>query len=306
VRGPDGKNTIAVDAAVAPAVIRLFERYAGGDCSLSELSTWAAEVGLRSKRGNALSRSTIHALLQNPLYVGELDWMGTVYPGRHQALISRELREQVLARLGERALVSRATQFREFAFSGLVRCATCAAEGGAYLLVGEIHKERYVYYTCQECKRRDRVVYHREASLARAFLSALERLWVAPEVLASLRSALRASHAALVEARDRELGQVRRQLEVLQQRLDRAYDDRLDGRLSVEDYERRAQGWREEQGRLRRQLEAHAGADQATVEQGLALLDLATMAIRLWDRQEPAEQRKISARTLLSGSRGSR
>ena len=112
-------------------------------------------------------------------------------------------------------------------------------------------------------------------------------------VLDQLRTALRASHAEIVGARNREVGRIQAQLQAVQTRLDRAYDDRLDGRLSIDEYERRANGWRDEQTRLRRELDAHAGADQATMEQGIALLELATTAVRIWDRQDATAKRKI-------------
>ena len=293
VRRADGKNVVEVDVEKAPLVVQLFQNYATGDYSLAELAKWADKAGLKSKKGNKLQKGSIHFMLKNPLYIGEFDWHGTTYTANHQPLISRELFEKVLDLLGDRALVSRQTQFREFAFSGLLECAWCASEGKSYLLVAEMHREKYTYYTCQECKRLGRVVYHRERVIEAAFLAQLQRLWIDPAVLDQLRTALRASHAEIVGARNREVGRIQQQIAAVQNRLDRAYDDRLDGRLSIDEYERRANGWRDEQTRLRRELDAHAGADQATMEQGIALLELATTAVRLWDRQDPTAKRKI-------------
>ncbi len=300
VRRLDGKNVIEVDLEVAPLMVQLFQNYASGDYSLNDLAAWCKTVGLKSKKGNVLQRGTIHTLLKNPLFIGEFDWHGTTYQASHQPLISREPREKVHTMLGEKALVSRATQFREFAFSGIVECAWCASEDKTYLLVAEMHREKYTYYTCQECKRLGRVVYHRESMIEAAFLAQLKRLWIEPEVLEQLRVGLRSSHADIMTARNREVGRIQQQVDTIQARIDKAYDDRLDGRLSIDEYERRANGWRDEQTRLRRELDAHAGADQATMEQGIALLELATKAVELWERQDPTAKRKILSYLCLN------
>jgi hypothetical protein len=136
-------------------------------------------------------------------------------------------------------------------------------------------------------------MYHKEPALEAAFLAQLQRLWVDPEVLDQLSTALRASHAETVGARSREVGRIQQQVQTVQARLDRAYDDRLDGCLSIDDNERRANGWRDEQTRLRRELDAQALADQATMKKGIALLELATTGVRLWDRQDATAKRKI-------------
>ncbi|MCB9694805.1 MAG: recombinase family protein [Alphaproteobacteria bacterium] len=304
IRRADGKNVIEVDLDVAPKVVQLFQRYASGDVALSELVKWADSVGLRSKKGNKIHKTAIHYILRNRIYVGEFSWQGTTWPAKHQPLISRELFEKVGDRLEARALVSRNTQFREFAFSGILWCGWCASEDKTYLLVPENHKVKYTYYTCQECKKLGRVVYHREHIIEAAFLEQLKQLWIEPEVLEQLREALHASHAEIVAARNREVARLQQQIGQIQQRLDRAYDDRLDGRLSIEEYERRAQGWRDDQGRLFVELDAHAGADQATMEQGIALLELATTAVRLWERQDATAKRKILSYLTLNSTYG--
>ena len=78
----------------------------------------ADNVGLQSKKGNKLKSTSIAYILKNPLYIGEFDWHGATYPATHQPLISRELFEAALDRVG--GLVSRQSPFREFAFSGLL------------------------------------------------------------------------------------------------------------------------------------------------------------------------------------------
>lgn len=295
VRRDDGKNVIEVDFAVAPKVIRMFEIYAGGDASLNDLVKWSVREGLTSKKGNKLHASTIHQILRNRLYIGEFIWHGELIIGDHHALVTRETWERVQDMLSGKALVSRSTQFREFAFAGLVLCAWCASEDKSYLLVPEQHKGKYTYYTCGECKRLGRQKYHREPDIEAAFLTQLQELWVEAAVLQVLRKALRESHAMVMEARDREVVRIEGELKKLQARMDKAYDDRLDGHLPEDQYLRRFAGWREEQDLLHRELRSHANADASTMEAGVALLELATTAVRLWEKQDATARRKILA-----------
>ncbi len=72
-----------------------------------------------------------------------------------------------------------------------------------------------------------------------------------------------------------------------------AYEDRLDGRISTETFDRMAQGWRAEQAKVRREVKAHEAADRSYMEEGLALLELASRAVDLYEKQPPAERRKL-------------
>ena len=72
VIGPDGKKIIAVDKAVAPIVVKLFEWYASGKISLKEAAKKAQAAGLvHAKNGAKVPVSTVHTILRNRLYTGE-------------------------------------------------------------------------------------------------------------------------------------------------------------------------------------------------------------------------------------------
>ena len=49
-----------------------------------------------------MSKSVIHKILRNPIYVGRFGWAGTEYPGVHQPTVSRQLFESVQQRLDGR------------------------------------------------------------------------------------------------------------------------------------------------------------------------------------------------------------
>ena len=85
----------------------------------------------------------------------------------------------------------------DFAFSGLIACGKCGCS-----VVGEIKKQRYVYYHCtgyaDKCRGEPAVCrrkYVREETLEERFTELLGRLRFDDEVLGWVREALQASHA---------------------------------------------------------------------------------------------------------------
>ncbi len=67
----------------------------------------------------------------------------------------------------------------DFPFSSLVSCGHCGCA-----LVGEIKKQRYVYYHCTGFRGKCPEPYVREEVLARAFTAELGRLTFDDEILA--------------------------------------------------------------------------------------------------------------------------
>ena len=111
-----------------------------------------------------------------------------------------------------------------------------------------------------------------------------------------------ASHADEQRFHADAITRLHRQYEQLQRRLDLAYEDRLDGRISADGFDRMAEGWRSEQHKVRRDIEAHEAADHSYMEEGLALLELAARAVDLYEKQPPAERRKLLNFVILNST----
>ncbi len=61
---------------------------------------WMSTKG-NKRGGTTYSRGALYYLLRNPIYVGEVAHKGELFPGQHSGIISRELWNQVQARLEE-------------------------------------------------------------------------------------------------------------------------------------------------------------------------------------------------------------
>lgn len=88
-RETDGRRKIIIlDPDRAPLVRRLFDEFDKGLMSIRQLMTFAAQIGLRTKKGNRLSRMGLYKLLTNPAYCGQIAWKDDIVPGTHEPLIS--------------------------------------------------------------------------------------------------------------------------------------------------------------------------------------------------------------------------
>src|SRR2546430_151074 len=142
--GPDGKKVIAVDIAVAPIVAKVFDWYASGGISLKEAAKKAQAAGLGyAQSGSKVSVSTVHTILRNRLYTGQFEWNGKLIESKQEPLVAIELWERGSGMMDGRQRKKSKRGKHDFAFSGLIACRTCGCA-----VVGEIKKERYVYYHC--------------------------------------------------------------------------------------------------------------------------------------------------------------
>jgi len=288
IDGPTGKRVIEPDPDFAPLVGRLFESYATGNHSLQELTQLARGWGLRFRSGTAMSKSVIHKILRNPIYMGRFRWAGREYPGVHQQLVSRELWEAVQQRLDGRCAKGPHSVKHNFAFSGLVSCGHCGCS-----FVGEIKKQRYVYYHCTGYKQKCPEPYTREEVLAERFAGLLKGMSLDSDVVEWVAGALRESHTDEKHERDEAVARLQANYDQIQTRLDAMYLDKLDGRIDAAFFDRKAAEWRREQDAILRNIQAHQDADQSYIEDGIQLLELASDAQQLFLEQEPKEKRRL-------------
>ena len=100
---PDGRSLAIVDehAEVVRGIFARYLKLGNVRAVASELASEQIEVPQRTTitgramGGGTFSRGQIYKILANPIYVGEIHHRGKVYPGKHSALIDREIWERV-------------------------------------------------------------------------------------------------------------------------------------------------------------------------------------------------------------------
>ncbi len=283
------KRYIQPDPELAPLIRQLFEWYATGNHSLLELARKANIEGLSyRKTGNKVGKSTVHKILNSPIYYGNFDWAGKRYRGIHEPIITRELFDRVQEVFAGKGHCRTRPHKHQWAFQGLVFCGHCGCA-----LTAEIKKGRYVYYHCTGHKGKCPEKYVREEEMAQQFGEALRAIQMDREVLEWVVTALKESHGDEKRYHDEMIGKLQKEHQKLQDRIDAMYVDKLDGKVSQEFFDRKNNEWRAEQADILRKIEKHQNANYSYMDEGVRLLELIQKAASLYENQEMQEKRRI-------------
>jgi site-specific DNA recombinase len=133
-----GERELIVNEAEAETVRLIYRRYLAlgsvnllrEDLKLSNVRSkaWATREG-RAMGGALIGRGALFHLLQNRLYLGEIQHHDEVYPGRHKPIVDRSLFDAVQQRLSENRVVASLRQTRAAAMA--LRSKVFDAEGKA-------------------------------------------------------------------------------------------------------------------------------------------------------------------------------
>jgi site-specific DNA recombinase len=149
-------RTVIIDPERGPVIVWAYETYATGLYSLSDITILLEARGLTTRptrrRGpQPLGLSQVHRLLTNPYYAGFVAHKGHVYEGRHEALISQELFDQVQAVLVAHRHSGERDRKHQHYLKGTIRCGTCGSQ-----LVYSRNKGNggtYEYFVCPRNQR---------------------------------------------------------------------------------------------------------------------------------------------------------
>src|SRR5262249_10476513 len=120
----NGKRTIVPDPDTAPIITDIFERFVSGTHSVKSLVKEMNSEGVQL-RGHGLHSSPVHQILRKRLYMGDFDWGGATYQGRHEPLVSPETWQRVQELLDARA--ENRTRKMKYDFAYTVWCIAAIA-----------------------------------------------------------------------------------------------------------------------------------------------------------------------------------
>ena len=286
IQGPDGKRTIAQHPVQGPVIRQIFEWFETGEYTLKSIAEKIRTEGLPFGT-RQINASSLHVVLRNRIYSGEFEWKGTMYQGAYEALVTKDTWERVQDRLAARHESRHRKMIHDFTYSGLVRCGHC----GCYL-VGELKKSRYVYYHCTGNKGKCDEPYTREETMHQQFTAVLKTLAIPDSVLKWLDQELTFSTEQDERIKQRTVKTWQDEWDRLQCRLDAMYEDKLDGRITSEQFDRKSKETRSKQHALRAKISQHQAA-QTDLRAGFNMMRLTSTACREFERQNTREQRKL-------------
>jgi len=113
---------------------------------------WVTREG-KVSGGNPFSLNGLHHLLTNPIYIGKVTLHGTIYEGKHDALMDPELFQQVQTMLSKNSVTdgARNRNRNSALLKGLLYCTAC---NSLFEYTYTKKKNRmYRYYTCSHKRR---------------------------------------------------------------------------------------------------------------------------------------------------------
>ena len=267
-------------------VKEIFTLYATGGYSLQQLSDLMFKKGLRSERGNKLNKSKIHEILRNPFYTGRFRWGEKIYQGKHERLISDELFEQVNKTMqGKNTNVA---SKRNFLFKRLVRCAEC---GG--LITWEEHKG-YIYGHCNHYKPCSQKTWVKEDYVEEEIYEAIKRFQIKNKRIADwILKALKDSHKDEIENHEAKKNEINKQIDFIQNRIERLYDDKLDGIITTEFYAHKYEQLAQSKGLLTSSLDSLSKTNSDYYQNGVNVYELSQTAPETYKKADNDNKRQI-------------
>ena len=282
------ERSIEVDPQKAPLARRMFELYATGQYSLASL-----QKALRVEFGVSLGKSYVDRLLKNPFYTGSFLWEGKLYSGTHPRLVDRTVFEEVQAIFeGHNRPKYRR---HEFAFGGLLNCAYDGCS-----VTAEIKKGKYAYYHCTGHRGKCELPYFREEELGERLGQVLKDIHIPDGILKQLVAALQTDRHRFQQVRGKQRESAQRRLGEVRRRIEQAYLDKLDGKISEDFWQRKSTEWQTEECQILDSLRSlDKASDQQHVLTVTRILELANRAYLLYVSQTAAEKAKL-LRIVLS------
>lgn len=160
-----GGSRLVINPDEAERVREIFQMYLDSRAGLTTVVTECSRRGWTTKAwttkagmphgGKPLDKNQLYALLRNVVYAGLVRHHEDVYPGEHEAIISRDIFDAVQAKMktNGRTGGSHVRNTSGALLKGLVRCGACqcamthtfASRAGSNGKAGR----RYRYYSCQ-------------------------------------------------------------------------------------------------------------------------------------------------------------
>jgi site-specific DNA recombinase len=144
---PEHPGSIHVHSKEGPSVTELFNRYASGSTTLSQLAGWLNENSFKTRNLHKLqgpdgsltsgprlfTTSSVRCILHNVFYTGRIIHRGKLLPGIHEPLISRDVFETVQTTLKKNSGRSETLQVkpeRHYLLKGIRLCLQRNADVG--------------------------------------------------------------------------------------------------------------------------------------------------------------------------------
>ncbi len=270
---------------------RIFDLYATGNYSMETIRTMITTEGLRSNKGNKLSKSMIEHILGNPFYCGygKTKTLGK-YQHKYKRLITEDLWNTCNdVRLGKRSKPCNDVR-KDYIFGGLLNCGLCGCT-----LTPETKKEKFIYYSCTNSKKICKRIYVPESILLDRIHEILDTFASIPkDAQETLLTQLRNSSEAEVGYHIKQVERIQSEYKKIKSKDDNLLEAFLDDdneSITKEIYDKKHQEYYDKLQQLNIELEEHTKGNHDYQNTIATVISLCRRAREIFDSSEPDEKR---------------
>lgn len=282
------KTEIVIDDFGSKIVQKAYELY-----STKSFSMDLIRRKLKVDYGLNWSKGYTDNILKDQFYIGIMTWNKKQYRHKYQPIISKALFDQVQEiKSGFHKKHSKYAGLPYF-YRGLIKCGHC---GLSY--TPEKHKG-HIYYRCTQYNGKHGAEWLREEDITDQIGNAFKRLQVPDHVLEKIVKTLKKTHESKTDFREEEYKKYSTERELYSKRLEKLYIDRLDGRITDQDYDRYYQTFRDKISELDTRIAILQEAEDNYYITAQYLLTLANKAYDLF-KSSKVEERRLLIKMVLS------
>ena len=281
-RNNKANRTIEVHPENSLVVKRMFALYASRAYTLATLART-----IQRETGRIISKAGVHLILKNYFYVGLMTWGGKQCPGTHELFITPQTFNDVQAILSGHNRLKYSK--REVALRGLMICAHDGC-----MLTGDVQKEKYVYYRCTGHRGKCGLPRFREEDIINRLGEHLKNLQVPPEIVSQIVARIRDDQRRARGKVSTERTFLESRLTAIRNRMDKAYSDKLDGRIPEDFWQRQMTELRMEEQQVKMAIQGlNSGETGDRALDTQRIFALANSAYLLYVSQNPVEKAKL-------------
>lgn len=281
-----GKHFVRQKEPDATIIRKCYEMYSLGRASVAEIQHYANMMGLRTRKGAPISVNTMHFILENPFYYGEMKTKRGLMPHVYKPLVSKELWDMCQEQKAIRAGQFLRTSEKNLLYRGLIICGVTNRQCPC-----ELKKDVFSYVACW---RKDKTrIYIREEEFTKQIRSILNRIKLPDCIIIELQKELKTAKASERKFCAEEIARLKTEQAKLKQKMDILFDMRLDGELDRETFDLKRNELQVRITRLNNKIVAHEKADNSFDETILGLLDIATQAGYIFEKSSNVDLKRL-------------
>lgn len=290
----NGRSIVEIDPVAAENVKRIFHLYAYENCTLEGVVARLAKEGRQYRPSNPqFNRTSIHNVLNDRSYIGDVLYRGGWHPGKQEPLIERGTWDRVQALLSGGNNQSHTMTYA----SEFMQCGHCGHQITGELKVKKTKNgpREYLYYRCTKYNQpdhpRNRVT---EADLDHQVLAIFDRMRIEDESVRDWFRAVLASQTRDSQADSRaQRAELQRQSSLLVAQQDRLLNLRIEDQIDEETFVRKQTELRDRLASIKLQLDVVDRSHDENAELAAKVFELSQTLRRQWLTADYAAKRRI-------------